>query len=324
MMSTHQLVSGSSWVRMELSILSVCASLCSSSFSWFSVQIHTHKRNKNTICELLTETKYICIAWDYVAPYVWPKKIHICKQKPIHTRYTPASTDFLAPFVNFSFCAWSSADLICESKKEQNPLRWCTYWSIQSSDLFCVPSGTCMPQTRRRRWRRGASAWTRSPCCCWFCTCRSSALAPSASSSAACSRGSGVNRGHSRWWAGLSLRPGPYLLLQRQHDEHQEGERFWEYCEERGWLSGNDVTLCGKVAFGVIWVLTFWVQLHCHTPFSNSDLQWHRNQGSPVHRLSSRAAHWDQWGLFYWFPTINLNISPETENTASWVEVWDT
>lgn len=70
MMSTHQLVSGSSWVRMELSILSVCASLCSSSFSWFSVQIHTHKRNKNTLCELLTETKYICIAWEYVAPYV--------------------------------------------------------------------------------------------------------------------------------------------------------------------------------------------------------------------------------------------------------------
>lgn len=119
MMSTHQLVSGSSWVRMELSILSVCASLCSSSFSWFSVQIRTHKRNKNTICEFLPETKYICLAWVYVAPYVWPKKIHICKQKPIHTRYAPASTDFLAPFVNFSFCAWSSADLICESKKNR-------------------------------------------------------------------------------------------------------------------------------------------------------------------------------------------------------------
>ncbi len=37
---SHQLVSGSSWVRMELSIFSVWASLCSSSFSWLSVERH--------------------------------------------------------------------------------------------------------------------------------------------------------------------------------------------------------------------------------------------------------------------------------------------
>lgn len=37
-LATHQLVSGSSCLRMELSIFSVCASLCSSSFSWFSAR----------------------------------------------------------------------------------------------------------------------------------------------------------------------------------------------------------------------------------------------------------------------------------------------
>lgn len=37
----YQLVSGSSCVRMELSILSVCANLCSSSFSWFSADVQT-------------------------------------------------------------------------------------------------------------------------------------------------------------------------------------------------------------------------------------------------------------------------------------------
>lgn len=37
----YQLVSGSSCVRMELSILSVCANLCSSSFSWFSADAQT-------------------------------------------------------------------------------------------------------------------------------------------------------------------------------------------------------------------------------------------------------------------------------------------
>ena len=143
---------------------------------------------------------------------------------------------FLGSFCKFLLLCLVICRLDLWVKKEQNPFRWCTYWSIQSSVLFSVPSGTYMLQTLRHRWRREASAWTRSPCCCWFCTCRSSALAPSASSSAACSRGSGVNRGHSRWWADLSLRPGLYLLLQKQHDEHQEGERFWEYCEDRGWF----------------------------------------------------------------------------------------
>lgn len=55
---THQLVSGSSCVRMELSILSVCASLCSSSFNWFSAGKKEHARERgNPISESLTVTK---------------------------------------------------------------------------------------------------------------------------------------------------------------------------------------------------------------------------------------------------------------------------
>ena len=75
------------------------------------------------------EQKMSSSKYRVVTKYVWPRKkqTQICKQKSEYTPYTPASTDFLAPFANFSFCAWSSADLIWGGNERLIDSQFCNF-----------------------------------------------------------------------------------------------------------------------------------------------------------------------------------------------------
>lgn len=127
---------------------------------------------------------------------------------------------FFGPFCECVFLCLIVCGLDLKSEKKKRQRRFCGQWSLlvgrmHRRSYVYSPLKTCRLQTPQPRWRREALAWTRSPCCCWFCTCRSSALAPSASASAACFQRSEMNRGHSCWLADLSSRQGPDLLLQK-------------------------------------------------------------------------------------------------------------
>ena len=94
----YQFVSGSSWVRIELSIFSVWASRCSSSVSWLSMEIEqSHAYAKLSSLSAL---------------YTKDESTQPCDASE-HTHHPPVSSDFLAPLATLFF--WilvSSADLI--------------------------------------------------------------------------------------------------------------------------------------------------------------------------------------------------------------------